>query len=117
MGSVTTEIRGAIAIVTFDNAARMNAIDAGVAEGLAASAAELKRRKDVGALVLRGAGEKSFSAGVDLKFVEGFAKRAEGFAIVEKGVETPTATAGGYSSPCRPTSASETARSSCACRQ
>ena len=88
MGSVTTEIRGAIAIVTFGNAARMNAIDAGVAEGLAASAAELKRRKDVGALVLRGAGEKSFSAGVDLKFVEGFAKRAEGFAIVEKGVES-----------------------------
>jgi len=88
VGSVTTEIRGAVAIVTFDNAARMNAIDAGVAEGLAAAAAELKGRKDVGALVLRGAGDKSFSAGVDLKFVEGFAKRAEGFAIVEKGVES-----------------------------
>jgi enoyl-CoA hydratase/carnithine racemase len=88
MGSVSTEIRDAVAIVTFDNAARMNAIDAGVAEGLAAAAAGLKVRKDVGALVLRGAGEKSFSAGVDLKFVEGFAKRAEGFAVVEKGVES-----------------------------
>jgi len=88
MGTVSTEIHGAVAIVTFDNAARMNAIDAGVAEGLAAAAAELKDRNDVGALVLRGAGEKSFSAGVDLKFVEGFAKRAEGFAIVEKGVES-----------------------------
>ncbi len=88
MGSVTTELRGAVAIVTFDNAARMNAIDAGVAEGLAAAAAELKARKDVGALVLRGAGDKSFSSGVDLKFVEGFAKRAEGFAVVEKGVES-----------------------------
>ncbi|HUL93342.1 MAG TPA: enoyl-CoA hydratase/isomerase family protein [Burkholderiales bacterium] len=81
-------MRGAVAVVTFENAARMNAIDAGVAEGLAAAAAELKAREDVGALVLRGAGEKSFSAGVDLKFVEGFAKRAEGFAIVEKGVES-----------------------------
>jgi enoyl-CoA hydratase/carnithine racemase len=88
VGSVTTELRGAVAIVTFDNAARMNAIDAGVAEGLAAAAAELKARKDVGALVLRGAGDKSFSSGVDLKFVEGFAKRAEGFAVVEKGVES-----------------------------
>jgi len=88
MGSVTTEIRGAVAIVAFDNAARMNAIDAGVAEGLAAAAAELKGRKDVGALVLRGAGDKSFSSGVDLKFVEGFARRAQGFAVVEKGVES-----------------------------
>jgi enoyl-CoA hydratase/carnithine racemase len=87
MGSVSTEIRGAVAIVTFDNAARMNAIDAGLAQGLAAAAKALKRRKDVGALVLRGAGDKSFSAGVDLKFVETFAKRAEGFAVVEKGVE------------------------------
>jgi enoyl-CoA hydratase/carnithine racemase len=88
VGSVATEIRGAVAIVTFDNAARMNAIDAGVAEGLAAAAAELKGRKDIGALVLRGTGDRSFSAGVDLKFVEGFAKRAEGFAVVEKGVES-----------------------------
>jgi enoyl-CoA hydratase/carnithine racemase len=42
VGSVATEIRGSVAVVTFDNAARMNAIDAGVAEGLAAAAAELK---------------------------------------------------------------------------
>ena len=88
MGSVATELRGAVAIVTFDNAARMNAIDAGIAEGLAAAAAELRRRKDIGALMLRGAGDKSFCAGVDLKFVETFAKRAEGFAVVEKGVES-----------------------------
>jgi len=87
MGSVSTEVRGAVAVVTFDNAARMNAIDAGVAEGLAAAAKSLKRRKDIGALVLRGAGDRSFSAGVDLKFVETFAKRAQGFAVVEKGVE------------------------------
>src|SRR5262245_7907551 len=69
----------------------MNGMDAGVAEGLAAAAGELKGRKDIGALVLRGAGDKSFSAGVDLKFVEGFGKRAEGFAIVEKGVESSCA--------------------------
>jgi enoyl-CoA hydratase/carnithine racemase len=87
MGSVATEIRGAVAIVTFDNAARMNAIDAGVAGGLAAAAAELKGRRDVGALVLRGAGRKSFCAGVDLKFVEQFPQRAAGFAALEEKTE------------------------------
>ena len=88
MGSVTTEIRGAVAIVGFDNAARMNAIDAGVAEGLAAAAAELKGRNDVGALVLRGAGRGSFCSGVDLKFVEHFPRRAEGFAALEGKTES-----------------------------
>ena len=88
MGSVATEIRGAVAVVSFDNAARMNAIDAGVAEGLAAAAAELKARKDIGALVLRGAGEKSFCSGIDLKFVEQFPERAAGFAALEEKTET-----------------------------
>src|SRR5262249_36924635 len=54
---------------------------------LAKAAAELKGREGVGAMVLRGAGDRSFCAGVDLKFVETFAKRAQGFAVVEKGVE------------------------------
>jgi enoyl-CoA hydratase/carnithine racemase len=88
VGSVATEIRGFIAVVSFDNAARMNAIDAGVAEGLAAAAAELKARKDVGVLVLRGAGEKSFCSGIDLKFVEQFAERAAGFAALEEKIES-----------------------------
>jgi len=87
MGSVSTEIRGAVAIVTLDNAARRNAIDAEVASGLAAAASALKKRKDIGALVLRGAGEMAFSAGFDLKFMEQFKKRGEGFAKIEKGVE------------------------------
>jgi enoyl-CoA hydratase/carnithine racemase len=87
MGAVATDIRGGVAIVTFDNAARRNAIDMGVADGLAAAAAELKRRDDVGALVLRGAGDQAFSAGVDLKFVEQFGDRAAGFAALEEKVE------------------------------
>jgi len=88
VGSVATEIRGSVAVVSFDNAARMNAIDAGVAEGLAAAAAQLKGRKDVGALVLRGAGEKSFCSGIDLKFVEQFPERAAGFAALEEKIES-----------------------------
>jgi enoyl-CoA hydratase/carnithine racemase len=87
MGSVATEMHGSVAVVSFDNAARMNAIDSGVAEGLAAAAAELKARKDVGALVLRGAGEKSFCSGIDLKFIEQFPERAAGFASLEEKTE------------------------------
>ena len=88
MGSVATEIRGSVAVVCFDNAARMNAIDAGVAEGLAAAAAQLKGRRDVGALVLRGAGEKSFCSGIDLKFIEQFPERAAGFAALEEKIDS-----------------------------
>jgi len=32
VGRVATEVRGSVAVVSFDNAARMNAVDAGVAE-------------------------------------------------------------------------------------
>lgn len=87
MGSVATEIRGGVAIVTLDNTARRNAIDLGVADGLATAAAELKLRGDIGALVLRGAGEQSFCAGVDLKFVEEFGDRAAGFAMLDGKIE------------------------------
>src|SRR5258708_16099092 len=66
----------------------MNAIDAGVAEGLAAAAAQLKGRRDVGALVLRGAGEKSFCSGIDLKFIEQFPERAAGFAALEEKIDS-----------------------------
>jgi enoyl-CoA hydratase/carnithine racemase len=87
MGSVTIEVRGAVAIVVMDNAAHMNAIDGGIAEGLAAAAAELAKREDIGALVLRGAGDRAFCAGVDLKFVEQFDERAQGFALIDESVE------------------------------
>jgi len=80
-------MRGSVAVLRFDNEARMNAIDAGVAEGLAAAAAELKVRKDVGALVLRGAGDKSFCSGIDLKFVGQIGDRAAGFAALDERIE------------------------------
>jgi enoyl-CoA hydratase len=90
MGSVSTEVRGAVAIVTFDNVARRNAIDAGVADGLAAAAADLKTREDIGVLVLRGAGEQAFSSGIDLKFVEASGNRAAGFAMLDEKLQAFT---------------------------
>jgi len=90
MGSVSTEVRGGVAIVTFDNVARRNAIDAGVADGLAAAAAELKTREDIGALVLRSAGEQAFCSGIDLKFVEEVGNRAAGFAMLDEKLQAFT---------------------------
>ena len=87
MGSVTIEVRGAVAILVMDNFSRMNAIDAGIADGLANAAGELGRRADIGALVLRGAGDRAFCAGVDLKFVEQFEERAQGFAAIDASIE------------------------------
>jgi enoyl-CoA hydratase/carnithine racemase len=87
MGGVATELKGAVAVVTFDNAAHRNAIDDGVAEGLAAAAAALKVRTDIGALVLRGAGRDAFCAGIDIKFVEQFPERAAGFAALDRKIE------------------------------
>ena len=87
MGSVSIEVRGAVAIVVMDNSAHMNAIDAGIADGLADAAGELAKRADIGALVLRGAGDRAFCAGVDLKFVEQFEERARGFAVIDESVE------------------------------
>jgi len=87
MGSVNIEVRGAVAILTMDNSSRMNAIDAGIAEGLASAAGEIGQRSDIGALVLRGAGTKAFCAGADLKFVQQFEERAHGFAVIEEPIE------------------------------
>ena len=46
--AVTCEIDGALAIVTFDNSARLNAIDQPIAEGLARVTGELGRDDRVG---------------------------------------------------------------------
>ena len=87
MGSVTLEVRGAVAILVMDNSSHMNAIDAGIAEGLASAAGELAEREDIGALVLRGAGDRAFCAGVDLKFVGQFEERARGFAVIDESIQ------------------------------
>ncbi|HUB96393.1 MAG TPA: enoyl-CoA hydratase/isomerase family protein [Stellaceae bacterium] len=87
-GNVTLDYRGAIALVTIENKGRLNAMDDAVAAGLAASVDAVKRRGDVGALVIRGAGRDAFCAGVDLKFVAEHADRAQGFAKVGRHLES-----------------------------
>jgi len=85
-GSVALEIRQSVAIVTLKNAGRLNAMDDALAAGLAAAVASAKARDDLGALILRGAGDEAFCAGVDLKYAKESGNRAAAFAAVGKQV-------------------------------
>jgi enoyl-CoA hydratase/carnithine racemase len=85
-GSVALEFRRDIAIVTLKNEGRLNAMDEAVAAGLAAAVAAAKARSDIGALILRGAGDKAFCAGVDLKYARDSGNQAAAFAAVGKQV-------------------------------
>lgn len=83
-GSVAVEIRQDVAIVTLSNEGRLNAIDDALAAGLAQAVADCKGRADIGALILRGQGDKAFCAGVDLKYAQESGNRAASFATVGK---------------------------------
>ncbi len=61
------ELRGPIAIVTIDHPP-MNALDAATKEAIAGIFGELDdQRQQIRAVILRGAGEKAFAAGADIK--------------------------------------------------
>lgn len=61
------EIRGQVAIVTIDHPP-MNALDAATKEAIAGVFTELDdRSQEIRAVILRGAGEKAFAAGADIK--------------------------------------------------
>ena len=63
---VSTERRDAVALVTLDNPP-MNALSAGLLDELEAEIDALDGDADVRAIVLRGAGERAFVAGADIK--------------------------------------------------
>ena len=67
---VTVEVSDRVAVVRLDRP-KMNAIDSAVQRELAAVAAEVGARRDVGAVVLYG-GEKVFAAGADVKEFAGW---------------------------------------------
>ncbi len=61
------EIRGQVAIVTIDHPP-MNALDVATKEAVAQVFSELDgRRQEIRVVILRGAGEKAFAAGADIK--------------------------------------------------
>lgn len=65
----TTDRRGHVAVVTIDRPDRANAIDLETARDLSETFDRLESDDDVRAVVLTGAGEKIFCAGMDLKAV------------------------------------------------
>ncbi|MEZ4240838.1 MAG: enoyl-CoA hydratase-related protein [Myxococcota bacterium] len=78
---VRRERRGAVEIVTVDRAAKLNAIDRDVLEGLDAALVALEGDEAVRAVVLTGAGEKAFVAGADIAQMQSLtAVQAERFA-------------------------------------
>jgi len=67
----------AAAVVTIDRPQASNAIDPSTAERLEAALERFEQETDARVLILCGAGGRSFSAGADLKQIDGFAARLE----------------------------------------
>src|SRR6478736_166134 len=90
--AVLTERRGAILLVTLNRPDARNAVNAALAEGVAAALDELDAEDELSVGVLTGAG-KGFSSGMDLKaFVAGESSYAadRGFAgITQRAAEKP----------------------------
>lgn len=66
-GGVTTEVRGHVGWVTIDRPDRMNALAKATFAALVDASLELDANPEVRVVVYTGAGERAFSAGVDLK--------------------------------------------------
>src|SRR5215472_3310548 len=66
MSSVLTEFSDGIAVITINRPESRNAVDLGVAEGIAAAIDEFETRNDLTVAILTGAGG-TFCAGMDLK--------------------------------------------------
>jgi enoyl-CoA hydratase len=83
---VTTEQRGAIALVTIDNPP-MNALSTALLDELEAEVDALDGDDGVRAIVLRGAGERAFVAGADIKEFPALRKSASGDGGSARGIQ------------------------------
>ncbi len=66
-GELIAHVRGRVATVVLNRPAALNALSMGMLEGLAAWLAAWERDARIGTIVLRGAGEKAFCAGGDIR--------------------------------------------------
>jgi enoyl-CoA hydratase len=69
--TVLLEREGRVAVLTINRPEKMNALNQQVRDEMLALLDELKADDSVGAIVITGAGEKSFVAGADIKEFEG----------------------------------------------
>lgn len=86
-GKVHFEVRGAIALVTFDRPAARNAMTWPMYHALKDICADLHRRSDVRAVIFRGAGGEAFVSGTDISQFQRF-KDAEDGVRYEELIET-----------------------------
>jgi enoyl-CoA hydratase/carnithine racemase len=66
-GELLAHVRGKVATVTLNRPSSLNALSMGMLEGLAAWLHAWERDDRIGTVVLRGAGEKAFCAGGDIR--------------------------------------------------
>jgi enoyl-CoA hydratase len=83
-GSAKLEISNKIAAITIRNEGRLNAIDLALAKDLARITDEILRRTDIDLVLLRGDGEKAFSAGMDLKYAESTGNLRQAFDDIDR---------------------------------
>src|SRR5690606_3313745 len=66
MGTVNVDVSGGVACLSLDNPARRNAVSAAMWKALRDFASEAATRKDLRAIMVKGAGGQLFSAGADI---------------------------------------------------
>jgi len=79
---VLLEVKGAIATVTLNRPEVLNAFDSTLVNGLKAAAVQIQDDPGIRVVILTGAGDKSFCAGIDLK------KAVGGTEAVFSGIST-----------------------------
>lgn len=87
-GTVHLHLDGAVATLTLDNAAKRNSVDIPMAAALAGAARAIAGDERIGAVVLRGAGDRAFCAGGDFDAMTGGGGDIKtAFARVEAAIE------------------------------
>ncbi len=87
-GTVNFEIDGAVATITLDNPAKRNSIDLSMAAALVGAARAVHGDERLGAVILRGSGERAFCAGADFDVLTGGGVAIESsFAALEAAFE------------------------------
>ncbi len=75
LGSVNFEKRGKVAIITLDEPSKLNALSAGIRQGVLESLARIEADDEIRVGIITGNGDKAFCAGAD---ISGISLEAEG---------------------------------------
>jgi enoyl-CoA hydratase/carnithine racemase len=81
LGNVNCEVRGRVAILTLDEPRKLNALTAGIREGILAGLKKVDEDDAVRVAVITGGGEKAFCAGADIGEMTPDPEKARAFLI------------------------------------